>query len=90
MDLVDFNKDDTRDEVEPFYNTDNMQDVLNDIHNRLSRVIEQYERGSEWDENLRITGDVNFLAFMERYENLLAGWEMDIIIEAPTNGNICK
>lgn len=36
MDLVDFNKDDTRDEVEPFYNTDNMQDVLNDIHNRLS------------------------------------------------------
>lgn len=90
MDLVDFNKDDPRDEIEPFYSTDNMQDVLNDIHNRLSRVIEQYERGTEYDNFLRIDDDVNFLAFMERYENLLAGWEMDIIIEAPTNGNICK
>ena len=90
MDLVDWNKDDPRDEIEPFYTTDNMQDVLNDIHNRLSRVIEQYERGSEYDDFLRITDSVQFLSFMERYENLLAGWEVDFTIETPTEGNICK
>ena len=36
MDLVDFNKD----EVTDYFSNDNMQDVLNDVHNRLSQVLE--------------------------------------------------
>ena len=89
MDIVDFNKDDLRDEAEPFYSTDNMQDVLNDIANRLSQVIEQFQRGQYWDEYLRVTDDVGGDSFTERFENLLAGWELDVTIQAPNNGSIC-
>ena len=89
MDLVDFNKDDPRNLAQPFYTTDNMQDVLNDIHNRLSQVAEEFERGSEFDNLMQVNTPLTFGAFMERYENMLAGWSMGIIIDAPNNISIC-
>ena len=88
MDLVDFNKDDLRDEIEPFYTTDNLQDVFNDIHNRFVQVIEQYQRGDENSDLLKLVG-ASLDAFFQRGENLLAGWELTITIQLPTGGSIC-
>ena len=89
MDVVDFNKNDLRDESEPFFTTDNLQDVLNDLHNRISNVLEAYTRGDEWDLHYRIVGDVSFDSFTERYKNLLAGWEVTITINTPNEDSIC-
>ncbi len=89
MDIVDFNKDALRDLENPFYSNDNLQDVLNDVHNMLSQFMEQYERGTESGKLIKIVTDSTFTAFIQRGENLLAGWEIDITIEAPTGGSIC-
>jgi hypothetical protein len=89
MDIVDINKEALRDQEEPFYTTDNMQDVLNDIYNRLAQFCEFYERGDGWTDLKQMTDDVTFTAFMERYENVLAGWEIGITITTPTEIPIC-
>ena len=89
MDLVDFNKNDLRDEDEPFFNTDNLQDILNDIHNRFEVVIEQYKRGIAFSDLLQLNSEPSFDPFMERFENLLAGWEVTIVIKYPNNAPIC-
>ncbi len=86
MDLVDFSK---KSNDSTFYGNDNMQDVLNDIHNRLNLVVEQFFRGDEFDNLIRLDGDYSLVAFVERFENLLAGWELTINIQIPSDATIC-
>ena len=86
MDLVDFSK---KSNDSTFYGNDNMQDVLNDIHNRLNLVVEQFFRGDEFDNLIRLDGDYSLVAFVERFENLLAGWELTINIQIPSEATIC-
>lgn len=83
MDLVDFNKD----ENDSFFTNDNIQDVLNDVHNRLSQVLEFYERGASG--NYKVEGESTLTAFMHRFKNVLTGWEVDITLTIPTDGTIC-
>lgn len=89
MDLVDFNKADLRDAEQPFYGIDNLQDVLNDIHNRLSLVAEQFRRGTAYDFLFHLEGVPSLNPFFERFENLLAGWELEITFKLPSNTPIC-
>lgn len=86
MDLVDFSKASKREREEPFFGIDNVQDVLNDIHNRLSLISEYYKRGPELFE---LDGDASFDPFLHRFENLLYGWELTITIKLPANTPIC-
>ena len=85
MDQVDFNKNESTD----FYTNDNMQDVLNDIHNRLINFVEYYERSNAQAGITSIEGDSTLNAFTQRYDNLLTGWELDITLTVPTGGSIC-
>jgi len=85
MDLVDFNKI----EVTDFFGNDNVQDVLNDIHNRLSQVLEYYERGEGSELLIKAEGESTLTAFMHRFKNVLTGWELGITLTIPTNGSIC-
>lgn len=85
MDLVDFNKD----EVTSYFTNDNMQDVLNDVHNRLSQVLEYYERGDGSGLNIKAEGESILTAFTQRYENLLTGWELGITLTVATGGTTC-
>ena len=89
MDIVDFNKDDLRNEAKPFEGTDNLIDVLNDIDNRLELVVEQFVRGREYDLNIVSYGQPSQDNFMERFENLLAGWELVIELTVPNDTPIC-
>lgn len=91
MDLLDINKSDLRDQAEPFYSTDNLQDILNDIHNRLSEFVVYYQRGAGSASLLKMvqTDSVSMEAFLHRYENILAGWSLSITITAPTNISKC-
>jgi hypothetical protein len=91
LDLVDFNKDNLRDQLDNFFTTDNMQDVLNDIHNRLDAIIEQYERGAEFDLHIvsSVDDDKLFEPLIERFENVLTGWQLSISLTVPTGASIC-
>lgn len=89
MDLVDFNKIDLNTVPETFEGTDNLQDVLNDILIRLSSVISQFTRGDQYDQLIRVTSTSSLTPFQERFENLLAGWELSITIETMTGDEIC-
>ena len=88
MDMVDFSKDDLRDEVNPVYGQDNTQDVHPDLHVRMSNIIETLKRGDAFEEMYQVT-TASADPFKERFENLLAGWNVNLIINVPPYGTIC-
>lgn len=85
FDLVLFPKGNLTDEVEPFFGQDNTQDVLSDIHYRLSRFAEYLKRGMDDYEIAEIDID----PFKERWESLVAGWTLSLTISARNYASIC-
>jgi len=87
VDIVDYNKDSNPDDE--FYGNDNMQDILNTQLQVVNDVIAQLRRGTLFTDRLQVLGDVAVRPFMDRFENELAGWGADIIIEMPNDISIC-
>lgn len=87
MDIVDISKDKATDN---FYGNDNSQDVLNTQLNVLNYLFMQLKRGDLWDVRLITDNDLNASPFMEKYENMLAGWEGSIQIQMPNQIAICN
>lgn len=88
MDIVDINKSQLRSETEPYYGMDNLQDILNTQLQVCNRLVEQLRRGTAFSNNFQLTDSVNATPFQDRFENLLAGWAIDIAIDVP-NSEIC-
>ena len=88
MDVVDINKNDLRNESEPFYGMDNLQDIWNTQLQVCNRLVEQLRRGTAFTDNFQLTDVVTATPFQDRFENLLAGWAIDISINVPNN-EIC-
>ena len=88
MDVVDINKNDLRNESEPFYGMDNLQDIWNTQLQVCNRLVEQLRRGTAFTDNFQLTDAVTATPFQDRFENLLAGWAIDISINVPNN-EIC-
>lgn len=84
LDIVDFNKDDLRNETNPFYGTDNKMDVLNDLIVRLQIAADIIRRKLS-DNNITIDENITFSPFVDRFENLLAGWETTFTITIPSS-----
>lgn len=89
MDIVDFNKNDVDDETTPFYGIDNKQDILHDILFRLQQAMEQFKRGDQFDALVQLQEPISYEPFVERFENILAGWSLSISIVAPKYAKIC-
>ena len=87
VDIVDYNKDSSPDDE--FYGNDNMQDILNTQLQVVNDVIAQLRRGALFTDRLQVLGDVTVQPFIDRFENELAGWGADIVIEMPNNISIC-
>ena len=87
VDIVDYNKDSSPDDE--FYGNDNMQDILNTQLQVVNDVIAQLRRGALFTDKLQVLGDVTVQPFMDRFENELAGWGADIVIEMPNDISIC-
>ena len=83
LDIVDFNKDDLRQEEHPFRGTDNKMDVLNDLIIRLQIAIDIIRR--KLDNTIEIDEVIQFTPFVDRFENLLAGWETSLTITIPNS-----
>ena len=87
VDIVDYNKDSSPDDE--FYGNDNMQDILNTQLQVVNDVIAQLRRGTLFTDRLQVLGDVTVQPFIDRFENELAGWGADIVIEMPNDISIC-
>ena len=83
MDIVDFNKYDLRDQDNPFYGTDNKQDVLNYVMYTLQKMVDRFRRGTPFSDLVRLAAEPTYEPFVDRYENLLAGWSITLQLETP-------
>lgn len=87
VDIVDYNKNVNPDDE--FYGNDNMQDILNTQLQVVNDVVSQLRRGTLFTNELQLLDDVSVQPFMDRFENELAGWGADIVIEMPNDISIC-
>jgi hypothetical protein len=88
LDLVDQTKEDLRDQVDPFKGVSDLQDIWNTQLQVCNRLVENLRRGDAFSENYQLTGAVTATPFKDRFENLLAGWAIDITVTVP-NVEIC-
>lgn len=88
LDIVDDNRDpSTEDE---FYGNSNLQDILNTLLAEANILISDLRRGSSFDELYQIDTDVTARPFLDKFENQLAGWGVDLVISFPNNDvSIC-
>lgn len=84
LDIVDFNKDDLREEANPYYGTDNKMDVLSDLAVRVQIAADIIRRKLS-DRNITIDSNITMTPFVDRFENLLAGWEATFTITIPSS-----
>ena len=80
MDIVDESKLETTDN---FVGNDNEQDVLNTQLAILNRLIALLQRGTLYTDKYQVEGTVGCEPFVDRFENILAGWvaTFDVIIQ---------
>ena len=88
LDKIDVNKFDFR-EMPDFRGTDNLQDAWHEMDKVLTGFCNQARRGELWDSNFSLNGDPSIDPFKDRFEHVLAGWEMTINIEVFHGGIIC-
>jgi hypothetical protein len=83
MDLIDFNKDDLNDMDDPFHGTDNMQDVLSDMVQQLSIMVDKIKRGASFG-RYEIVGSQTMTPFFDKTGNSLAGYTLSVTINSPS------
>ena len=88
LDIVDQTKEDLRDQNDPFKGTTDLQDIWNTQLQVCNRLVENLRRGDAFSENFQLTGSVTANPFKDRFDNLLAGWAIDLTITVP-NTEIC-
>ena len=83
MDLIDFIKDDLNDMDDPFHGTDNMQDVLSDMVQQLSIMVDKIKRGASFG-TYEIVGSQTMTPFFDKTGNSLAGYTLSVTINSPS------
>ena len=86
MDIVDESKQDKfDDDSEPYQGLDNKQDVLNTQLTVINRLQSKLRRGDLNDDNYVLDTDAKATMFEDRFENLMAGWALNLTISIPNN-----
>jgi len=81
LDIIDDNREvNTSDE---FYGNNNLIDVLNTQLAAANVLQGDMRRGSSFNDLFQIKGNISAKPFLDRFENQLAGWGMDLVIELP-------
>jgi hypothetical protein len=93
MDILDFTRSAEKDEVEPFYGNDNLQDILHDLGLTLEQAMDELRRGDLYEQLYRIENDaINGTAFQSDGENQVAGWSVSVTIittNSAVNDGLC-
>ena len=87
MDVVDESKIDKNDLESPHLGKDNKQEVLNSMLAVVNRFQASIRRGTSTNRQYILPEPATATVFEDRFENLLAGWSLDILLETP-NDNI--
>jgi len=85
MDVVDETKEDQRNQNEPFYGTNNEQDILNTQLAVINDVVTELRKGTLYTDLYQLDGNPTCIPFSERFENLLAGWTATFDVLLPNN-----
>ena len=86
MDLVDETKEDKFAATsEPQKGLDNKHDVLNTQLGVINRLQSKLRRGDLNDDNYVLDTNATAAMFEDRFENLMAGWALNLTISIPNN-----
>ena len=86
-DIVDYNKKPS--EFDDFYGNDNLHDVMNTQFEVINTLIMKLMRGDLFNAKYQVNTNPVAEPFKERFNNVLAGWSVDIDIEVPNGASIC-
>ena len=86
-DIVDYNKKPS--EFDDFYGNDNLHDVMNTQFEVINTLIMKLMRGDLFNARYQLNTNPVAEPFKERFNNVLAGWSVDIEIEVPNGASIC-
>jgi hypothetical protein len=87
LDIVDMNKDiDARD---MFYGNTNIHDVFNTQLLVINDVIEGFRRGNLYSDRMQLLNEPIAEKVQDKFENLLAGWSVQIEVSMPNEISIC-
>jgi hypothetical protein len=86
MDLVDESKADVTDK---FLGNNNEQDVLNTQMAVIGRLMELLRRGDLFTELYQLDGQPSLEAFVDRFDNKVAGWAVTFNVLVPNDMTIC-
>ena len=89
MDVVDISKDDPRD-GEVFYGVDNRHDILNTMLYAANDLVAHLQRGDLYTDKYQVAGTPTAEPFQDRFENLLAGWNLGVTVEIPNTISKCQ
>ena len=84
MDIVNVSKEETQD---VYLGTTNEQDVLNTQMSVINTLVQKLRISTIYNEGYQILGDVTLEPFVDRFENMLAGWtgSFDVVIQNDIN-----
>ena len=68
-----------------FHGINNKQDILNTMFFVVNGLQSSLRRGELFTDLYQIQDDFTATLFEDRFENLLAGWALDISITVPNN-----
>lgn len=86
MDIVNENKDDKLAAASsPYRGLDNKHDVFNTQLAVINGLQSSLRRGDLFEDRYQLVSDASANQFEDRFENLLAGWSMNLTIEVPND-----
>ena len=86
MDIVNESKEDTTD---IFIGNNNEQDVFNTQMNVISRLLAKLQRGDLYANKYQLSGEPSSDAFVDRFDNKLAGWTVTFNVDIQNEMSIC-
>ena len=75
--------------IDYFYGNNNLQDVLNTQFEVGNRLVTLLRRGDLFANLYQVTSDSTLTPFIERFSNVLAGYELVVSIEMKNDISIC-
>lgn len=86
MDIVDYSKENN---IDRFVGNNNEHDVFNTQLAVINRLLDQLSRGSLHTELYQLNGSPTVEAFVDRFDNNLAGWTCTFNVDLMNTGTIC-
>ena len=85
--MVDYNKNDVSGDL--FNLNANLIDVHNTQLQVINDIIQQFRRGGLYSDKYQLIANPTANAFTDRFENSLAGWEVNIDVQVTNDISVC-